>query len=166
MVRFISPGSHPWCRPASVAWMVVTSGTSRCSARVTAVCATSQSWAWITSYAPAAAARRAARVSVWLNAMVQASRESVASGNRTGSSAARSDADAVGVLLHGRALGVPGDHGDLVPGGGQGDGERVHVPAEATDQHGRVFPGEQQHAPRPGRPAGLLGDSGVGGEGG
>ena len=49
MVRFISSGSQPWCRPASVAWIVLTSGMSRWSRNVIAVWATSQSWAWMTS---------------------------------------------------------------------------------------------------------------------
>ena len=138
------PGSQPWCRPASVAWMVATSGRSRCSLRVTAVCVTSQSWAWMTSYSPVAAARSAARVSVWLNAIVQASRVEVASGNSGGSSGARTTRTPSDVLLQRRAGRVPGDDGDLVAGRHQRGGEGVHVPAQPADHDRWVLPREHQ----------------------
>ena len=47
--RLIRPDTQPECLPASVAWMVETSGTSKYSARAIAGCATSQSWACTTS---------------------------------------------------------------------------------------------------------------------
>ena len=55
--RFTRPLTHPLWRPASVAWMVLTSGTSKCSASAIAGWATSQSWAWTTSgiHGPSAA---------------------------------------------------------------------------------------------------------------
>ena len=78
IVRFTGPGSQPWCRPASVAWMVATSGTPEVVARAwSPACATSQSWACTTSNERPAQAASAARVSAWLNAIVQASRSSV-----------------------------------------------------------------------------------------
>ena len=47
--RLIEPDTQPVCRPASVAWIVETSGTSKYSASATAGWATSQSWACTTS---------------------------------------------------------------------------------------------------------------------
>ena len=43
----------------------------------------------------------------------------------------------------------PAQHHHLVPGRGQLDGQRVHVPAQAADHHRRVLPGDQQHAHPP-----------------
>jgi hypothetical protein len=39
---------------------------------------------------------------------------------------------------------VAGDDGDVVAGGGEGDGEGVYVSAEAADQDRRILPGEHQ----------------------
>jgi len=56
------------------------------------------------------------------------------------------DAYAVDVLPQRRPGGVPGDHGDLVPGRGERAGEGVDVPAESADEHRRILPGEHQDA--------------------
>jgi hypothetical protein len=56
--RLIRPATQPECLPASVAWMVETSGTSKCSARAIAGWATSQSCACTTSGRHVLPARR------------------------------------------------------------------------------------------------------------
>ena len=62
--RLRSEGSQPWCRPASVACMVATTGTPNAPRSVAAACATTQSWACTTSGAqerPSAKFRHASR---------------------------------------------------------------------------------------------------------
>src|SRR5690606_39457154 len=55
-----------------------------------------------------------------------------------------------GVLGDRGALGMPGDHGDLVTGGREGGGEGVYVPAQAAYHDRWVLPREHQHPhPRP-----------------
>ena len=88
IVRLTGPGSQPWCRPASVACRVATSGTPRWCSSVVAACATSQSCACTTSNERSAQTASPARVSAWLSAIVQASRSS-AKLSRVGSSATR-----------------------------------------------------------------------------
>ena len=147
MPRFRSPGSQPWCRPASVAWTVATSGMPRWSLTVTAAWATSQSWAWTSSKSSPRAACSAVRVRVWLKAMAQASRCWVSSGMTGGSCGARTTRTPSTTSSRGAPGACRVATVTSWPARARCGGQGVDMPSEAADHDRRVLPGEHQELP-------------------
>ncbi len=144
--RLTGPGRKPWCRPASVACTVATTGAPVWSLSVFAACATSQSCAWMTSGEKSSSTPSAARTTEWLSAITQASSSSKGTKRRV----LRDPHDAHS-LDHGvgRRVGVvAGDDDDRVPAAHQPGRQRVDVPAEPADDPRRVLPGQHQDVHR------------------
>ena len=142
---------------------------AQASASAIAGCATSQSWACTTSGRQPASRVSAARSMACPIASVQPSR-SCSKVRCAGSSATASTrtpsttVSLVGWLTASVPAGPAAQHDHLVPARGQPGGQRVHVPAEAADQHRRVLPRDAP-ARASGRsyrlpPAGPVGDPG------
>ena len=141
---FSGAGSQPWCRPASVAWRVATSGMPWASLTAVAVCATSQSWPWTTSGCRSSADPQRSAGEAVLERHHPG--EQVAHGQCRGVGGDPDDSDPVDDRVGPCPVDRLGDHGHLVAGRGLRLGQCVHMPSQSAVDERRVLPGQDEDA--------------------